>query len=92
MLCDICPERMALIVLTLSLSLSLSLSCSLYLSLSLSLLAGPPDLLEILNRNHGELINSLPLNFSKFSNNIHTFIMGLDLVEDVEKDFLQKLS
>ena len=26
------------------------------------------------------------------SNNIHTFIMGLDLVEDVEKDFLQKLS
>ena len=26
------------------------------------------------------------------SNNIHTFIMGLDLEEDVEKDFLHKLS
>ena len=31
-------------------------------------------------------------NSISLSNNIHTFIMGLDLVEDVEKDFLQKLS
>ena len=38
---------------------TLYLSLYLVLSISLSLLAGPPDLLEILNRNHGELINSL---------------------------------
>ena len=45
-----------------------------------------------LHPDTGAIFLTTETNSISLSNNIHTFIMGLDLVEDVEKDFLQKLS